>query len=394
MATLKTLNGHTFDATKVNGKDPGEYAQKVDNVTASSGNVALGAVRYNAAQSLSAAEKTRAVNNIGAVPASRTINGINLSGNVTLGWATVVGGQADTTLDNTTGSENYWGFERTVTAIADRVSSLGIRFFANSAELIRRNPGDTSYRAHKIYDEANKPTPAEIGAVPTSRKINGVTLVNDLAIDELRRTVDGFKVELRGDENKYTLNSITGAGKLRGTTFFDSSTGALTMYYGYTDEDQTNHSTANFYSNAYPPPYPVKSVNGLTGVVNIAEKLFNSDVSVSPGGTISLAKPINKAKLFIIQTSMGCFIANGPVFIAGGAMGRVTLIKSSEGNPQFLAYCLRFKTVTDKNNVISRQTFIYEGSTTVQLTNGLVPIVRENNTSTLKLISSGSFVFY
>lgn len=72
-------------------------------------------------------------------------------------WAETVGASAAPTLKEVTGSANYWGFERPVSAISDQIGNLGIRFFATRTELIRRAAGSTDYIGYKIYDTGNPP---------------------------------------------------------------------------------------------------------------------------------------------------------------------------------------------------------------------------------------------
>lgn len=129
----------------------------------------------------------------------------------------------------------------------------------------------TSSFSGSYTDLSNKPTipstAADVGAVPTSRTVNGKALSANISLtaDDVGALPDTTAIPSKTSDLDNDSGYITAAGAP--VQSVNSKTGAVTL--GKSDVGLGNVDNVKQYSASNPPPYPVTSVNGQTGAVTV-----------------------------------------------------------------------------------------------------------------------------
>lgn len=202
---------------------------------------------------------------VGAVPTSRTVNGKALSQNITLSASDVGALSSDTFIpSNTSDLTNDSGFLTSFTETDPTVPSWA------------KASSKPSYTA------------AEVGAVPTTRKINGKALSADITL------------------------SASDVGALPDTTSIPSKTSDLTNDSGYlTSYTETDPTVPAWAKASSKPTYTAQEVGALPSNTAIPSK--TSDLTNDSGFITSSALPTKVSDL----TNDSGFISEVPVMVGG-----------------------------------------------------------------------------
>lgn len=294
-------------------------------------------------------------------------------------WAETVGGSAAPTLQEVTGSANYWGFERPVSAIADQIGNLGIRFFANRTELIRRAAGNASYVGYKIYDTGNKPKATEIGAVA---KVNGIApdSTGNVNVNKLGSSSGNGAYMIHADADDGNQNSeinisVYGADAKRDFALTVRLDTLLTKVNGY-DSTGTWKTGATLYTSLNPPPS-----NLVTGI------LPNGNTVLAPDGSVNFLKSLANARLVGLYTNLGFML-----FELGSnreVLGLSPYVWSAAQTDGSTKYGLRVMSInlTATNTALTYNYHTYSGSLS-----GLATAVARDTTTSLT-IYGGTYSF-